>query len=97
MVTSQLKNDCAKEAESFTAQVVILNHSSQIQAEYSIVTPCKFAELQKKMGIDDRERKLEKNPKSVNSGDAGIVKLVPSKPMCIESSSKYQPLRSFAV
>lgn len=33
----------------------------------------------------------------VKSGDAAIIKLVPSKPMCVEAFSEYPPLGRFAV
>jgi len=41
--------------------------------------------------------KLEDFPKFVKSGDAAIVKLTPSKPMCVEAFNDYQPLGRFAV
>ena len=86
-VCSDSKNDPAKEAASFNAQVIILNHPGQIGAGYAPVLDChtahiacKFAELLEK--IDRRTGKtIEANPKFVKSGDAAIVKLVPSKPM----------------
>lgn len=57
---------------------------------------CKFAELIEK--IDRRTGKsIENTPKFVKSGDAAIVKLVPSKPMCVESYNEYPPLGRFAV
>ena len=57
---------------------------------------CKFAELLEK--IDRRTgKKLEDNPKMIKSGDASIVKMVPSKPMCVEKFSEYAPLGRFAV
>lgn len=57
---------------------------------------CKFAELKEK--IDRRSgKKLEDNPKHVKSGDAAIVELIPSKPMCVESFVEYPPLGRFAV
>ena len=57
---------------------------------------CKFTELKEK--IDRRSgKKLEDNPKFVKSGDAAIVILTPSKPMCVESFSEYPPLGRFAV
>lgn len=37
---------------------------------------------------------------SINSspgGDAAIVKMVPSKPMCVEAFTEYPPLGRFAV
>ena len=57
---------------------------------------CKFAELLEK--IDRRSGKaIEQSPKTVKSGDACIVKLVPSKPMCVETYNEYPPLGRFAV
>jgi elongation factor 1-alpha len=102
-VCSDSKNDPAKEAASFTAQVIVLNHPGQISAGYSPVLDChtahiacKFHELKEK--IDRRSGKsIESNPKMVKSGDAAIVEMVPSKPMCVESFSEYPPLGRFAV
>ncbi|GLB36195.1 putative this protein promotes the GTP-dependent binding of aminoacyl-tRNA to the A-site of ribosomes during protein biosynthesis [Lyophyllum shimeji] len=102
-VCSDSKNDPAKEAASFNAQVIVLNHPGQIGAGYAPVLDChtahiacKFAELIEK--IDRRTGKsLEDAPKFVKSGDACIVKLVPSKPMCVESYNEYPPLGRFAV
>ncbi|PVD32065.1 hypothetical protein C0Q70_07492 [Pomacea canaliculata] len=55
-----------------------------------------FAEIKEK--CDRRSgKKLEDNPKSVKSGDAAMVDLVPSKPMCVESFVDYPPLGRFAV
>merc|ERR1712002_877111 len=48
--------------------------------------------------IDRRSgKKMEDNPKFVKSGDAAMVVLTPSKPMCVESFSSYPPLGRFAV
>ena len=33
----------------------------------------------------------------VKSGDAAIITLIPSKPMCVEAFSEYPPLGRFAV
>ena len=33
----------------------------------------------------------------VKSGDAAIIQLIPSKPMCVEAFSDYPPLGRFAV
>ena len=85
------------------SQVIILNHPGEIRAGYSPVLDChtahiacKFNELIEK--IDRRSgKKLEDNPTKVKSGDAAIVKMIPSKPMCVESFSEYAPLGRFAV
>jgi translation elongation factor EF-1alpha len=84
-VASDSKNDPAKEAASFNAQVIVLNHPGQIGAGYAPVLDChtahiacKFAELIEK--IDRRTGKtIEQGPKFVKSGDICIVKLIPSK------------------
>jgi elongation factor 1-alpha len=102
-VASDSKNDPAKEARQFTAQVIIMNHPGQISAGYTPVLDChtahiacKFAELKEK--VDRRSgKKIEDNPKSLKSGDAGIVDLTPTKPMCVESFTDYAPLGRFAV
>lgn len=39
----------------------------------------------------------EENPKAIKSGDAAIVNLVPSKPMCVEAFQEFPPLGRFAV
>jgi elongation factor 1-alpha len=103
MVCGDTKNDPPMEAGDFTAQVIILNHPGQIHAGYSPVLDChtahiacKFAELLKK--VDRRSGKeLEDAPKNVKSGDAAIVRLIPQKPMCVESFAEYPPLGRFAV
>merc|ERR1719326_102951 len=103
MVTSDSKQDPAKEAKSFLAQVIVLNHPGEIHAGYQPVldchtahVACKFLEIKEK--IDRRSGKvLEENPKMVKSGDAAMITLVPSKPMCVESFQEYPPLGRFAV
>ena len=102
-VASDSKNSPAKEAASFNAQVIILNHPGQIAAGYTPVLDChtahiacKFSELIEK--IDRRTGKaLEESPKAVKSGDAAIVKMLPQKPMCVESFQEFPPLGRFAV
>jgi len=102
-VCGDSKNDPPLGAASFNAQVIVLNHPGQIGAGYSPVldchtahVSCKFAELLEK--IDRRTGKaIEANPKFLKSGDACIAKLVPGKPMCVESFSEYPPLGRFAV
>merc|ERR1711993_34912 len=103
MVTSDSKADPAKGAKSFLAQVIVLNHPGEIHAGYQPVldchtahVACKFNELREK--IDRRSGKvIEENPKMVKTGDAAMVDLIPSKPMCVEAFSDYQPLGRFAV
>ena len=57
---------------------------------------CKFAEFLEK--VDRRSCKLiELNPKSLKTSESGIIKLIPSKPMCVEKFSEFAPLGRFAV
>ncbi|KAH8167991.1 translation elongation factor 1-alpha (TEF) [Xylaria polymorpha] len=102
-VAGDSKNDPPYGAESFNAQVIVLNHPGQVGAGYAPVLDChtahiacKFSELLEK--IDRRTGKsVEANPKFVKSGDAAIVKMIPSKPMCVEAFTDYPPLGRFAV
>ncbi|VIO95895.1 elongation factor 1-alpha (EF-1-alpha), putative [Brugia malayi] len=102
-VASDSKNDPAKETKQFTAQVIIMNHPGQIAAGYTPVLDChtahiacKFAELKEK--VDRRSgKKVEDNPKFLKSGDAGIIDLIPTKPLCVETFTEYPPLGRFAV
>ncbi|KAG0140399.1 hypothetical protein CROQUDRAFT_53309 [Cronartium quercuum f. sp. fusiforme G11] len=102
-VCGDSKNDPPKEAASFVAQVIVLNHPGQISAGYAPVfdchtahIACKFDTLQEK--IDRRTGKsLEVTPTSIKSGDAALVKMCPSKPLCVESFAEYPPLGRFAV
>jgi len=103
MVAGDTKNDPPKGCENFHAQVIILNHPGEIHAGYTPVLDChtahiacKFNELVEK--IDRRTGKAtEASPKCVKSGDAAIVELIPSKPMCVETFAEYPPLGRFAV
>jgi len=102
-VCGDSKNDPPKGAKNFFAQVIILNHPGEIKNGYAPVLDChtshiacKFEEIKEK--IDRRSgKKLEDMPKCVKSGDACMVTLVPSKPMCVEAFSDYAPLGRFAV
>eukprot|EP00026_Physarum_polycephalum_P006956 Phypoly_transcript_07009.p1 GENE.Phypoly_transcript_07009~~Phypoly_transcript_07009.p1 ORF type:complete len:454 (+),score=99.96 Phypoly_transcript_07009:216-1577(+) len=103
MVAGETKNEPPQEAESFIAQVIVLNHPGEIHAGYSPVVDChtahiacKFAEIISK--VDRRNGAvLEETPKFLKSGDAAIVKLVPSKPLCVEAYTAFPPLGRFAV
>ncbi|KAF2299946.1 hypothetical protein GH714_006375 [Hevea brasiliensis] len=42
-------------------------------------------------------KELEKEPKFLKNGDAGFVKIIPTKPVVVETFSEYPPLGRFAV
>jgi len=102
-VASDIKNDPAMGVEDFTAQVIVLNHPGKISAGYAPVLDChtahiacKFAELLSK--IDKRSgQETEGKPATIQKGDAAMVRMEPSKPMCCEPFSVYPPLGRFAV
>merc|ERR1711865_662948 len=102
-VAGDSKQDPPQGTTNFLAQVIVLNHPGEIRAGYAPVLDChtahiacKFSEINSKM--DRRSGKiLEESPKFVKSGDAAMVVLVPSKPMCVESFQEYPPLGRFAV
>tara|TARA_B100000427_G_scaffold329181_1_gene344374 strand:- start:978 stop:2282 length:1305 start_codon:yes stop_codon:yes gene_type:complete len=102
-VASNQKDHPAKETETFTSQVIVMNHPGQITNGYAPVLDChtahiacKFKDISQK--IDRRTGKvIEENPKSIKNGDASIVTLEPSKPLCVEAFTEYPPLGRFAV
>jgi len=102
-VCGNSKQDPPKEADTFTAQVIVLNHPGQIGNGYTPVLDChtahiacKFAEIESK--IDRRSGKeLEKEPKAIKNGDAAMVRMAPQKAMCVETFTEYPPLGRFAV
>lgn len=102
-VLGNAKDSPPKEAVSFNAQVIIINHPNKINAGYTPIVDChtshiacKFETLIEK--IDRRTLKvLEENPSEIKTGESCIVKMVPQKPMCVESFIEFPPLGRFAV
>ncbi len=96
-------NDPPTVAKSFTAQIMVLNHPSVITKGYTPVfhcytaqVACRFDEIQKK--LDPRTGQVkEENPDFIKTGDAAIVKIVPTRPMVIEASKKIPQLGRFAI
>ncbi len=96
-------NDPPTVAKSFTAQIMVLNHPSVITKGYTPVfhcytaqVACRFEEIQKKLDPKTGQVK-EENPDFIKTGDAAIVKIIPTRPMVIESSKKIPQLGRFAI
>jgi elongation factor 1-alpha len=96
-------NDPPTIAKSFIAQIMVLNHPSVITKGYTPVfhcytaqVACRFEEIQKKLDPKTGQVK-EENPDFIKTGDAAIVKIIPTRPMVIESSKKIPQLGRFAI
>lgn len=102
-VCGETKRDPPKGAADFTAQVIVLNHPGEIKNGYAPVLDCHTSHIACKFDtilskIDRRTGKeLEQNPACLKSQMAGMVKMVPQKPLCVETFVEYPPLGRFAV
>jgi elongation factor 1-alpha len=89
-VAGKLGEPLPKVAEEFTARVFILYHPSAISVGYTPVihihtaaVACKIVEIVSK--LDPRTgQEIEKNPQYLKTGDAAIVRFVPTKPLVVE-------------
>eukprot|EP00463_Aulacantha_scolymantha_P000807 TRINITY_DN1537_c0_g1_i1.p1 TRINITY_DN1537_c0_g1~~TRINITY_DN1537_c0_g1_i1.p1 ORF type:complete len:241 (-),score=56.96 TRINITY_DN1537_c0_g1_i1:150-872(-) len=103
MVAGNSKNDPPAKTDHFNAQVIVLDHPNKIMAGYTPVLDCHTAHIacrfDKLMTLMNKRtgEVIEQNPKSVKSGQACIVDMIPSKPMCVETFKDYPPLGRFAV
>ncbi|MFA7133277.1 MAG: translation elongation factor EF-1 subunit alpha [Bacteroidales bacterium] len=92
-----------KVAASFTAQIVVLNHPTAIPVGYTPVFHLHTAQMS--MSLTEIQKKLdpktgtvaEENPKFLKTGDAAIVKIVPTKPVCAETFKDFPQLGRFAI
>ncbi|NMA44202.1 MAG: translation elongation factor EF-1 subunit alpha [Candidatus Diapherotrites archaeon] len=90
-------------AKSFEAQIVVLNHPTAIPIGYTPVFH--LHTVQMSMTLTEIKKKLdpktgavlEENPKFLKTGDAAIVKITPTKPVCIESFKEFPQLGRFAI
>ncbi|WP_318569186.1 translation elongation factor EF-1 subunit alpha [Salinigranum marinum] len=90
-------------AETFTAQIVVMQHPSVITAGY---TPVFHAHTAQVAGtFESLDRKIDPasgevqqdEPEYLEAGDAAVVTIRPQKPLAIERSSEIPELGSFAV
>ena len=90
-------------AETFQAQIVVMQHPSVITDGYTPVfhahtaqVACTIESIDKKMDPSSGEV-AEENPDFIQSGDAAVVTVRPQKPLSIEPSSEIPELGSFAI
>jgi len=102
-VAGDIKNDPPCPTHSFEAQVIVLDHPNRIMAGYTPVLDCHTCHIACRFNkllavVNKRDGKVEEeNPKFIKSGQAAMVEMLPTKPMCVEAFSKYAPLGRFAV
>jgi len=103
MVCGDSKNNPPEGCISFEAQVIVLNHPNGISSGYTPVLDChtahiacKFQKINSK--INKRNGQVEEaEPKAIKTGDAAMVTIIPTKPLCVESFQEFPPLGRFAV
>ncbi|GAB3019474.1 translation elongation factor EF-1 subunit alpha [Natronobiforma cellulositropha] len=90
-------------ADTFQAQIVVMQHPSVITAGYTPVfhahtaqVACTVESIDQKMDPATGEV-AEENPDFIQSGDAAVVTIRPQKPLSIEPSSEIPELGSFAI
>ncbi|MBI4738474.1 translation elongation factor EF-1 subunit alpha [Candidatus Woesearchaeota archaeon] len=90
-------------ASEFTAQIVVLNHPSVITIGYTPVfhihtaqVACQIVEIQKKLNPATGEV-LQENPDFIKNGDAAIVKIKPTQPLCLEKQKDIPQMARFAI
>jgi elongation factor 1-alpha len=96
-------NDPPTVVTEFTAQIVVLNHPTAIPVGYTPVFHLHTAQLS--MTLTEIQKKLdpktggvaEENPKFLKTGDAAIVKIKPTKPICAEKFADFPQLGRFAI
>ena len=90
-------------AKAFVAQIVVLNHPTAIPVGYTPVFHIHTAQMS--MTLTELRKRMdpktgatvEENPKFLKTGDAAIVKIVPTKPVCLEKFSEFPQMGRFAI
>jgi elongation factor 1-alpha len=90
-------------ASEFTAQIIVLHHQNVIAKGYTPVFHIHTAQLACTI-VDILEKKdpktgqtAEKNPETIKTGDVALVKIKPTKPICVEKYSDFPQLGRFAI
>ncbi len=90
-------------AAEFTAQIVVINHPTAIAPGYTPVFHIHTMQIAATI-VEIVEKKdpktgqaLQKNPEFIKNGDVAIVRIKPSKPICIEKFGEFPQLGRFAI
>jgi elongation factor 1-alpha len=102
-VASDANDNPASGVKSFEAQIIVMNHPGKITNGYCPVVDChtahvacRFTNIKEKN--DRRSGKLvEANPEFIEMGDAALVEMEPTRPLCVEAFADFPPLGRFAI
>ncbi|HVL87076.1 MAG TPA: translation elongation factor EF-1 subunit alpha [Candidatus Thermoplasmatota archaeon] len=92
-----------KVAKSFKAQVVVLKHPSAISVGYTPVFHCHTAQVACTFEalLEKKDPKTgattEQNPQFLKTGDIGVVKIRPTRPLALETFKDIPQLARFAI
>ena len=96
-------NDPPTVAETFTAQVVVLEHPTAIGKGYTPVfhihtaqLPCQVIEILEKKDPKTGQAAAEK-PDFIKTGDVAVIKVKPMKEVVVEKYQDFGPLGRFAI
>ncbi|MBN2121855.1 translation elongation factor EF-1 subunit alpha [Candidatus Micrarchaeota archaeon] len=84
-------------ADEFTAQIVVLNHPTAISVGYTPVLHIHTAQFAAKITEIVQKKGQEGKADFLKTGDAGVVKFKPLKPIVIEKYAEFPPLGRFAI
>ncbi len=103
MVVGDASNHPPSGTASFIAQIIVVNHPTEIRRGYTPVAhchttrfPCRFERFISK--LDRRTGMLlEEDPQSIRSGDCVTVEMIPLRPVCVEPFSEFPLLGRFVI
>ena len=91
------------EVTSFDAQIIVLSEGAELSVGYTPIVDCHTAHVPCAVDklycrIDRRTGKvMESGPLALHFNEAGIVRFVPTKPLCVEEYARCAPLGRFTI
>lgn len=110
-VASNIKDNPARECESFEANIILRKRAENIAHNYpneikigsefiihihTASVSCKISEIISKIHIDS-DKVLEENLRLIRPGEKAAVKFVPMKPLVVETFAEYPRLGKFVM